>query len=190
MGGFLGGSRTAPKHLWLLGNSPLYWPDGSKAGVSYRTVQITANVSRPKPKLMCTVLRADRQMPKVEVCFTADSFKRATKRPPARLIARPKIVPQMVLEPNRITGNRRIVPGDKTKLAMKRSAQTRLIASIKMCLNDQGAVATAKMIKRSGYPDYDRKLQAGIRAWRYKPFKVNGRAVPVCTSVTFIYSQS
>ena len=25
--------------------------------------------------------------------------------------------------------------------------------------------------------------------WRYKPYLVNGKAVPVCTAVTFIYSQ-
>jgi hypothetical protein len=25
--------------------------------------------------------------------------------------------------------------------------------------------------------------------WRYKPYNVNGKPVPVCTAVTFIYSQ-
>ena len=25
--------------------------------------------------------------------------------------------------------------------------------------------------------------------WRYRPYNVNGKAVPVCTAVTFIYSQ-
>jgi hypothetical protein len=29
-----------------------------------------------------------------------------------------------------------------------------------------------------------------MRTWRYRPFMVNGRRVPVCTSVTFIYRQS
>jgi hypothetical protein len=28
-----------------------------------------------------------------------------------------------------------------------------------------------------------------MRNWRYKPYLVNGKAVPVCTAVTFIYSQ-
>ena len=27
-----------------------------------------------------------------------------------------------------------------------------------------------------------------MRAWKYKPLLANGRAVPVCTAVTFIYS--
>ena len=25
--------------------------------------------------------------------------------------------------------------------------------------------------------------------WKYSPYMVNGKAVPVCTAVTFIYSQ-
>ena len=28
-----------------------------------------------------------------------------------------------------------------------------------------------------------------MRQWLYKPYKLNGRAVSVCTAVTFIYSQ-
>jgi hypothetical protein len=27
-----------------------------------------------------------------------------------------------------------------------------------------------------------------MRKWKYRPFKVDGTPVPVCTSVTFIYS--
>jgi hypothetical protein len=29
-----------------------------------------------------------------------------------------------------------------------------------------------------------------MNAWKYRPFMVNGKAVPVCTAVTFIYTQS
>ena len=35
----------------------------------------------------------------------------------------------------------------------------------------------------------DRTIIAGINLWVYSPFMVDGTAVPMCTSVTFIYHQ-
>ena len=46
------------------------------------------------------------------------------------------------------------------------------------------------MLKSTGFPAYDSKIQSKIRGeWRYEPYNVNGKAVPVCTAVTFIYSR-
>jgi hypothetical protein len=45
-------------------------------------------------------------------------------------------------------------------------------------------------LKTTGFPSYDNKIVSTIRGeWRYRPFMVNGKATPVCTAVTFIYSQ-
>jgi len=53
-----------------------------------------------------------------------------------------------------------------------------------------GAVTSVKMLKGTGFPAYDNKIQSKMNGeWKYKPYAVNGRAVPVCTAVTFIYSQ-
>jgi hypothetical protein len=46
------------------------------------------------------------------------------------------------------------------------------------------------MVKSTGFPAYDSKISNTIHGeWRYRPYNVNGKAVPVCTAVTFIYSQ-
>ena len=46
------------------------------------------------------------------------------------------------------------------------------------------------MLKSTGFSAYDQTIQSTIRGtWRYRPFLVNGKAAPVCTAVTFIYSQ-
>ncbi len=38
-------------------------------------------------------------------------------------------------------------------------------------------------------PDYDQLILQTIRTtWRYKPYEINGTAVPVRTAVTFIYT--
>ena len=56
-----------------------------------------------------------------------------------------------------------------------------------MCLSSGGSVDKLQVLKSTGYAAYDSKIKSTMRSWRYRPFKVNGRAVPVCTSVTFIY---
>ncbi len=109
--------------------------------------------------------------------------------PPKVEAAEPKIVPQVALEQQRLSGNKHITPTDEVKLQIKREAKTRVVTSVKMCLSTGGNVTRLRILKSSGYPSYDRKIKAEMRQWKYSPFKVNGRAVPVCTSVTFIYNQ-
>ena len=84
----------------------------------------------------------------------------------------------------------RITPPYADKLHMVRSDKSQLIAVVQMCLNKRGTVAQLRLIKTSGYPGHDAKLLRLMRAWTYRPYEVNGRAVPVCTTVTFVYRQT
>lgn len=101
-----------------------------------------------------------------------------------------KNVPPRALEAKRIAGEARIVPSDPDKLKIKRQGKTMVVTVVKMCLTSGGSVKTLQVIKSSGFPSYDRKIKSKMRQWRYKPFRVNGKAVPVCTSVVFQYRQS
>lgn len=101
----------------------------------------------------------------------------------------PKIVPQVALEQQRLSGEKHIVPSDEVKLQIKREGKTRVVTTVKMCLSSGGVVNKLTMLKSSGYPTYDQAIKATMRSWRYRPFMVNGKPVPVCTSVTFIYNQ-
>ncbi|HUH04382.1 MAG TPA: TonB family protein [Kofleriaceae bacterium] len=101
----------------------------------------------------------------------------------------PQIVPQVALEAQRLSGDKNILPDDTTKLAIKRDGKTRIVTTVKMCLSAGGTVQRVEMLKSSEYPAYDAAIKSTMRTWRYSPFKVNGKAVPVCTSVTFIYNQ-
>jgi protein TonB len=110
--------------------------------------------------------------------------------PPPPPPAAPQNVPPTLLEGSRIAGEKQIVPDDVTKTEIMRSGKTKIIASFKLCLDAGGTVTSVKMLKSSGFPAYDSKIQNKMRGeWKYKPYAVNGRAVPVCTAVTFIYSQ-
>ena len=110
--------------------------------------------------------------------------------PPPPPPAPPQNVPPTLLEGSRIAGEKQIVPDDVTKTEISRSGKDKIIASYKLCINTGGAVTSVNMLKSSGFPAYDAKIQNKMRSeWKYKPYAVNGRAVPVCTAVTFIYSQ-
>lgn len=109
--------------------------------------------------------------------------------PPPSPAAPPQTVPPTLLEGARISGNKIIVPDDATKEQILQSGQQRIIASFKLCLDPQGNVASVSKLKSSGFPDYDAKITSQMQQWRYRPYQVDGKPVPVCTAVTFIYTQ-
>jgi len=110
--------------------------------------------------------------------------------PPPPPPAPPQNVPPTLLEGSRVAGDKMIVPDDVTKTEIQRSGKDRIIGSFKLCLTVTGAISSITMLKSTGFPAYDNKIQRKMRSeWRYKPYMVNGKAVPVCTAVTFIYSQ-
>jgi hypothetical protein len=95
-----------------------------------------------------------------------------------------------MLEGSRIAGDKMISPDDVTKTEIQRSGKDRVIGSFKLCLTVGGEISSVTMLKSTAFPAYDGKIQSKMRGeWRYKPYMVNGKAVPVCTAVTFIYSQ-
>jgi protein TonB len=110
--------------------------------------------------------------------------------PPPPPPAPPQNVPPTLLEGSRIAGEKMIVPDDTTKTEIGRSGKDRLVGSFKLCLTPTGAISNVTQLKSTGFPAYDNKILNKMRSeWRYKPYMVNGKAVPVCTAVTFIYTQ-
>lgn len=101
----------------------------------------------------------------------------------------PRIVPSSLIDGKRYRGTTQIKPPDKVRDEMSRSGKRSTRAAIKLCLSGSGRVSSVKLLTSSGYPTYDRKLVAAVRAWRYHPFKLDtGQAIPVCTSVVFKYA--
>jgi protein TonB len=110
--------------------------------------------------------------------------------PPPPPPAPPQNVPPTLLEGSRIAGDKNIRPDDVTKTEIGRSGKDKVIGSYKLCISNAGAVTQVTQLKTTGFPSYDQKILTKMRSeWRYKPYMVNGKAVPVCTAVTFIYTQ-
>jgi len=110
---------------------------------------------------------------------------------PAPPPAAPQNVAPTALDANRIAGDREIRPDPGTQSEISRAGVAKITGAYKLCLTAAGSVGSVTPLKSTGFASYDDKITTTIRTrWRYRPFMVNGKAVPVCTAVRFIYMQS
>ncbi len=78
----------------------------------------------------------------------------------------------------------------QTKKSVKEHAQKpkeHTVGTFRLCLSKRGRVKNIDVLISTQYPDYNRKIFEKMRKWTYAPFKVNGKATSVCTTVTFVY---
>ncbi|MGE0546198.1 MAG: hypothetical protein AB7O24_20795 [Kofleriaceae bacterium] len=107
--------------------------------------------------------------------------------PPQRV---PQNVAPTMLEQVRKAGERAIVPEDATKVRIQQAGKDKLVGAFKLCIGVSGDVTDVTLIKSTGFSAYDAKIMHTIKTtWSYHPFLINEKPVPVCTAVTFIYSQ-
>ena len=112
----------------------------------------------------------------------------AEKAAPPRKPEPERIVLSHLIEGSRIEGNPRIAPPESVRQAMARLGQERVDGRVHMCLDRAGNVRSLRILRSTGHAEYDQRLLAGMRTWRYHPYRLDsGAAVPVCTVVTFIY---
>jgi TonB family protein len=100
----------------------------------------------------------------------------------------PETVAPPVIQKLRISGDTQIHPSDVTRTAMLRDGKSKVLGIVKLCLDTAGRVTHASVVKSTGFADYDRLLVGGVRTWRYTPVMIAGRAVPVCSTVSFSFS--
>ncbi len=99
----------------------------------------------------------------------------------------PSVIPQELLKGHLLSGETQIHPSQTLQLTIAREGKTKLTGVIKACISANGTVTQASVIKSTGHPGYDHKLVANVRRWRYRPYSVDGKAIPVCTAIRFIY---
>jgi len=97
-------------------------------------------------------------------------------------------VPPMVLQGMRISGETQVHAPDTVKTMMLRDGRDRTVGALKLCIATDGGISSVSIASSTKYEAYDAKLVAAARAWRYRPYTVNGRPMPVCGVVTFVYT--
>jgi len=90
------------------------------------------------------------------------------------------------LEPLRVQGDKAIAPDDQDKVHLNGA---HLVGSFKLCLDETGHYESGTVLKSTGVIGYDARIARAMMAWVYRPFVIDGSAVPVCSAITFIYSQ-
>lgn len=98
------------------------------------------------------------------------------------------ILPPTVFAGLRISGDTQIQAPDMVKTQMLRDGKDRAIGTIKVCIAVDGGISSVSMASSTKYPEYDARLIAAARGWRYRAYTVNGRPMPACSAVTFVYT--
>ena len=97
--------------------------------------------------------------------------------------------PTSHFQTNRIgTSNQEIEPDAATKTAIYKAQVTTIFAGVEWCIDEQGAVATVRLVNPSGFPDFDAKVIREVSKWRYRPLLLGDEAVPACTGKAFRFT--
>jgi len=98
------------------------------------------------------------------------------------------LVPPQVLQGLRISGETQIQAPDTVKTEMMRDGKDKTLGTLKICIATDGGISSASVLSSTKYPAYDSKLLSSVRSWKYKPYLVNMTPMPVCSTVTFVYT--
>jgi hypothetical protein len=109
-------------------------------------------------------------------------------QPPRADGAPPRSIPPFLLDQNRIPDKTQTVPDAATLAEMASAGVTRVVGVFKLCVDTTGAISELKQLKSTGFPAYDRKIEAELRRERYRPIELDGKITPICTAKTFIYT--
>ena len=110
--------------------------------------------------------------------------------PPPPPPGAPQSVAPRALTSYQVAGEKNIVPDEVTMAVFGRSGNDTLTGCYKVCITSDGNIDAVTQLRSTGFPAYDAKIQDTIRGtWRYRPFLVNGKPIPVCTALRFVYSQ-
>lgn len=97
-------------------------------------------------------------------------------------------VPNAVLK--RIAGTDLVPPDDDDKLELQNAGGGTVVGAFTFCVDPAGKVTKVKLLEGTGFTNYDRKLEAALSGWAYRPFVRDGTPIEVCSSVVFVYQQS
>ena len=100
---------------------------------------------------------------------------------------KPQVVAPAMMEGQRIAGNKHILLPDSARQVLAAQGTRRLDVAVKLCLSAAGEPTSVAFLRGTGFPAADDKIRAEVNAWRYRPYRADGQAVPVCMAINFVY---
>jgi cysteine-rich repeat protein len=101
--------------------------------------------------------------------------------------AKPVAIAPSALELQRVAGDTDVHPSKQTRSAMIRDGVSSVKGTVRLCVDAIGGVTETLLTEPTGYSEYDRKLIAAVRGWRFRPYVVNGQTFAVCSTAEFVY---
>lgn len=83
-----------------------------------------------------------------------------------------------------IAGELHVRPDDATLTAMSNDGEREVRAKVAVCLDPDGR-ATAAVLTPSGRARFDEAVLTAVAAWRFRPYRREGRALAVCSAANF-----
>jgi protein TonB len=111
----------------------------------------------------------------------AGGLPQAKPQPIKPTAKKPVFVKQQVVEQLKITG-----PMPEYLPAAK-MAKVQGVVIVKLCLKEDGTVDRSRTTILKSLSALDEEVLSKVRSWRYRPYKVNGEATPVCFPVRFVF---
>jgi protein TonB len=99
----------------------------------------------------------------------------------------PTNVAQAMLEGSRIAGDKNITLSDPNLVMLRNQGVSKMTVKAQMCLDAGGLPRSVDFKQSSGYPEIDARIKGEMNKWKYRPYVVAGKAVPVCFIVIFNY---
>ncbi len=119
----------------------------------------------------------------VSACRGPGNRPAPTMPPPAPAAVVAEIHPG-VLRGLLIAGELHVRPDDATRAAMSHAGEREIHAKVAVCLDPDGRATTA-MLTPSGRQHFDEAVLTAVAAWRFRPYRRDGRPVAVCSSARF-----
>jgi hypothetical protein len=102
--------------------------------------------------------------------------------------ASPRKIAQGELESLRVAGARfPSLPAGARTIAHRDGVKTVQMAA-EVCVGENGAMSSVRLLRGSDYNDANDKVVADIKEWRFRPYVVDGKPIPVCAPVILRYS--
>jgi TPR repeat protein len=94
----------------------------------------------------------------------------------------------MALASHLVAGTHAVEPDRAARDAIAAFPDAIAAVHLHVCVDATGKLEEARVAKSPHSNDnYARAVEAAAAAWRFKPFEVGGKAVPVCTDDVFVY---
>ncbi|HEX8113609.1 MAG TPA: TonB family protein, partial [Kofleriaceae bacterium] len=118
---------------------------------------------------------------------TAPTPTAAPAASPGPTPTRPVAIAPSALELQRVAGDTDVHPSKQTRSAMIRDGVSSVKGTVRVCVDTVGVVTETMLTEATGYDEYDKKLIAAVRGWRFRPYVVNGQTFAVCSTAEFVY---